>query len=180
MIQRMIEWTTGIEYLPLYHVDGKLNLSDLLTKKHDLTIEDLSIGSIWQTGHPWMRLDTVDIPLYPYQSLSITKDVEELIEEECFKDVSPPLEPLIPEMEIPGLSAGVSVLHSALPFPSPPMPGRMGVDLLIDPVSTGWSRSLRVLEHVIFFISKIQARIGMVKNVRSRFCFETDLEKIFF
>ena len=48
-IRRMIEWTTGREYLPLYHVDGELNLSDLLTKKHDLTIEGLSIGSIWQT-----------------------------------------------------------------------------------------------------------------------------------
>ena len=89
----MIEWTTGCKYLPLYYVDGELNLSDLLTKKHDLTIEDLSIGSTWQTGHPWMRLETVDMPLFPYQSLSITKDVEELIEEKCFKDVSPPLEP---------------------------------------------------------------------------------------
>ena len=48
----MIEWTTGYDYLPLYHVDGELNLSDLLTKKHDLTIEDLSTGSNWQAGHP--------------------------------------------------------------------------------------------------------------------------------
>ena len=48
-IRRMIEWTTGHEYLPLYHVDGELNLADLLTKKHDLTIEDLSIESMWQT-----------------------------------------------------------------------------------------------------------------------------------
>ena len=65
-IRRMIEWTTGHEYLPLYHVDGELNLADLLTKKHDLTIEDLSIESMWQTGHPWMRLNTADMPLSPY------------------------------------------------------------------------------------------------------------------
>ena len=122
----------------------------------------------------------MDMPLFPYQSLSITKDVEELIEEECCKYVSPPLEHLIPEMEIPGLSAGVSALHSVEPSPSPPLPGRMGVDLLIDPVSMGWYRSLRVLGYVISFISKIQVKIGMVKNVRSRFCSETDLEKIFF
>ena len=37
-IRRMIEWTTGRDYLPIYHVDGALNLSDLLTKKHDLTV----------------------------------------------------------------------------------------------------------------------------------------------
>ena len=43
-IWRMIELTTGRDYLPIYHVDGELNLSDLLTKKHDLTVEDLSTG----------------------------------------------------------------------------------------------------------------------------------------
>ena len=37
-IRRMNEWTTGSDYLPLYHVDGELNLSDLLTKKHDLLL----------------------------------------------------------------------------------------------------------------------------------------------
>ena len=57
-IRRMIEWNTGREYLPIYHVDGNLNLLDLLTKKHDLTVEDLSTGSDWQTGLPWMRLGT--------------------------------------------------------------------------------------------------------------------------
>ena len=117
-IHRMIEWTTGRDYLQLYHVDGELNLSDLLKKKYDLTVEDLSTGSNWQSGYPWMKLETVDMPLFPYQSLTISQDVEELIEEECFKDISPPPEPLIPEMEIPGLGAGVdtSVLHSS---PSP-------------------------------------------------------------
>ena len=125
----MIEWTTGRDYLPLYHVDGELNLSDLLTKKHDLTIEDLSTGSNWQAGYPWMKLGTEDMPLFPYQSLTITREVEELIEEECFKDVSPTPEPLIPEMEIPGLGTGVntSVLHSVL-HPAPQC--RVGWELI--------------------------------------------------
>ena len=56
----------------------------------------------------------------------------------------------------------------------------MGVDFLVDPVRLGWYRSLRVLGHVISFISKIQARTGVIKNIRSRFCSETDLEKVFF
>ena len=64
--------------------------------------------------------------------------------------------------------------------PSPPMPGRMGVDLLVDSVRLVWYRSLQVLGHVISFISKIQARTGIVRNIRSRFCSETDLEKVFF
>ena len=56
-----------------------MNLADLLTKKHELTIGDLSVGSDWHAK---------DIPFSPYQSLTITKEVEELIEEECFKDVT--------------------------------------------------------------------------------------------
>ena len=138
-IWRMIEWTTGREYLPIYHVDGNLNLSDLLTKKHDLMVEDLSTGSNWQTGLPGMRSGTEDIPLSLYQSLTITREVEDFIEEEYFKDIALLPEPLTLETEIPGLGAGVNLRVnlwvSCPPPPTTPMLGRMGVDLLIDPVS---------------------------------------------
>ena len=60
------------------------------------------------------------------------------------------------------------------------MPGRMGVDLLVDPVSLGWYRSLRVLRCVITFITNIQTKLGKSENISSRFCSETDLEKVFF
>ena len=43
--------------------------ADLLTKKHDLSVEDLSTGSNWQAGLPWMKLGTEDMPLSPYQLL---------------------------------------------------------------------------------------------------------------
>ena len=33
-ILRMCEWTTGRTEVPLFHIDGKHNLADLLTKKH--------------------------------------------------------------------------------------------------------------------------------------------------
>ena len=116
----MIEWTTGNDLLPIYHVDGELNSADFL--EQELSINDLSTGSVWQTGYPWMKLDTMDMPLFPYQSLTIPKDVEELIEEECFKEVSPPPEPVTPEMEFPGSGVGVncSTLHSSVP--STPLP----------------------------------------------------------
>ena len=117
----MIKWTTGRDYLLIYHVDGAINLSDLLTKKHDLTIEDLSTGSNWQTGLPWMKLGIEDMPLSPYQSLTINREVEELIEEECFKEISLVPEPLNLETEIPGLGTGAnfSVLLGTMPPPNP-------------------------------------------------------------
>ena len=60
------------------------------------------------------------MPLSPYQSLTITMDVEDLIEEECFKNAAPLPEPLTLEMEFPGLGAGVngSVYYSSV-FPPP-------------------------------------------------------------
>ena len=69
-----------------------------------------------------MKLETVNMPLFPYQSLTIPKDVEELIEEECFKEISPPPEPLTPEMKFPGLGveSKCRVLHSSVPPPPPP------------------------------------------------------------
>ena len=50
-----------------------------------------------------MKLGIEDMPLAPYQPLTITREVEELIEEECFKEISLLPEPLTLEMEIPGL-----------------------------------------------------------------------------
>ena len=128
-----------------------------------------------------MKLETMDMPLFPYQSLTIPKDVEEMIEEECFKEVSPPPEPVTPEMEFQGLGVGVnfSTVHSAS-LASPLLASRGGIDLLVDPVKLGWYRALRVLGHVVSFISKIQAKTGVVKNIRSRFCSEADLERVFF
>ena len=157
----MIEWTTGSERLPIYHVDGETNTADFLTKKHELlTVKDLSTGSVWQTGYSWMKLETVDMPLFPYQSLTIPKDVEDLIEEECFKEVRPMTELVTPEMEFLGLGKGANcgVLHSAIPPALSLVSSRMGtdLDLLIDPVRLGWYRSLWIIGHVVSFISKIQ------------------------
>ena len=61
------------------------------------------------------------MPLSPYQLLTITREVEELIKEECFKEISPVPEPLILEMEIPGLGTGVniSVFLGTMPPPTP-------------------------------------------------------------
>ena len=65
-------------------------------------------------------------------SCTLVAPISKLLEGECAQVISSPLKPLIPDMEIPGLSAGVeaSGLHSI----PPPVLGRMGVDFLIDPV----------------------------------------------
>ena len=90
-------------------------------RKNDLTIKDLSTGSNWQTGLPLMRLGTKDMPLSLYQSLTITREVEDLIEKECFKDIALLPEPLTLETEISGLGTGVNISVSlGIMPPHPP------------------------------------------------------------
>ena len=55
-ILRTCEWTTGETEVPLFHIDEKLNLADLLTKKHELSVESVTLNSEGQNGLPWMRL----------------------------------------------------------------------------------------------------------------------------
>ena len=79
--------------------------------------------------------------------------------------MSPPPEPVTPEMEFQGLGAGAnfSSTHSAS-LASPLHATRAGIDLLVDPVRLGWYRALWVLSHVVSFIAKIQARTGVIKQ----------------
>ncbi len=50
-IRRLIEATVGeVDDFPVYHIDGKLNVADMLTKPHGIKPSDLGVGSVWQNG----------------------------------------------------------------------------------------------------------------------------------
>ena len=57
--------------------------------------------------------------LFSYKSLTLTKEVEELIEEECIKSVTILCEPLFLEKEIVGLNSldNISVYSCTMPSP---------------------------------------------------------------
>ena len=90
--RRLIQMTTGDEDIPIFHIDGPNNLADLLTKQHELSIEDLSTGSLWQTGHPWMHLDEDQMNLSKYEDLKFDNSSSTEIITECFS------EPFIPDV----------------------------------------------------------------------------------
>ena len=83
----MCKWTTGKTEVPLFHINGKLNLADLLTKKHELSLESVTLNSVWQNGLPWMRLDTESMPFLPYDQLRVEKPIEDEVRVECYDDV---------------------------------------------------------------------------------------------
>ena len=86
-VRRMIEWTdVPIEELPLVHIDGTMNISDLLTKHHDLSVTDLSHDSEWHCGSKWMRLPFQDMPVKKYSSLVVDPQKSKEIDYECFQE----------------------------------------------------------------------------------------------
>ena len=72
-ILQMCEWTAGETEIPIFHIDGNLNLADLLTKHHELNVDSVTMHSVWQTGLPWMQLDVESMPLLAYEQLTVDK-----------------------------------------------------------------------------------------------------------
>ena len=85
-IRRLIEWSSESEEIPLYHIEGKLNIADLLTKYHEINVEDVTLGSVWQDGLQWMKLDTECMPIMKYESLMVSKDQQLEVLKECFEE----------------------------------------------------------------------------------------------
>ena len=73
-------------------IDGTLNLADLLTKQHCLGTEDVSGGSVWQEGNPWMKMDVDKMPLKKYSDLTIPSSLEKQVSEECYDHLLLPRE----------------------------------------------------------------------------------------
>jgi len=72
--------------LPLFHIDGKTNIVDLLTKHNQITPTDIGIGSNWQNGLPWMTLPISQMPITTYSDLKLSSDDLATIDEECFPE----------------------------------------------------------------------------------------------
>ena len=227
-IRRLIEWSTDSEEIPIFHIDGKSNLADFLTKQHEINVEDVTLGSIWQDGLPWMKQDTSAMPLRKYEDLTVTNEQEVEMMKECFQephladegldaihtlgptaeiseyyshhmqchDLDQSLEnqtnqltdelgekvmitpALIPQENMFYLDS--EIIHDKTstenmsvfkikrmepsdyrnqPSLSPASGGRGAVELIVDVVSKGWFRSLRILNIVLAFIEKLKHKI---------------------
>ena len=134
--RRMIQIATGKDEIPLFHIEGKLNLADLLTKPHELEMEELSIGSQWQDGAEWMNREFDLLPILKYEDLTVSRAEDLDIREECYT------EPFLIEPGVHMMNR-VQIGKKA--------PGREKHTLIIDPVVLGWLKSLRILSYIISF-----------------------------
>ena len=88
-IRRLILGAThpqGGVTLPLYHIDGKLNIADLLTKRHNTLPRHINGKSLWQEGYDWMKLPLTKMTITTYDNLKLSKQQEVLVDEECFPE----------------------------------------------------------------------------------------------
>ena len=73
--------------LPLFHIDGKVNPADLLTKPNNLKPNDMTSSSIWISGYPWMELDLNDMPITTFSDLQLTSSQNQTLDQECFPEI---------------------------------------------------------------------------------------------
>jgi len=85
-ILRLIEWTVYSGSILLYHIDTKINIADILTKPREVAMSDVSMGSHWQDGFPWMKLSTASMPIHPYKAITVPRELETDMSKECFAD----------------------------------------------------------------------------------------------
>jgi len=88
-IRRFIRWTIQKESeLPLFHIDGEMNIADLLTKPNGITPKDTSLGSLWQTGYAWQTAQFEDMPITRFSDLTVSRDIAKEADVECFPEIS--------------------------------------------------------------------------------------------
>ena len=73
--------------LPLYHIDGKINMADLLTKPNNLKPTDLHSESEWLNGLPWMKTSLEMMPILKYTDIQLSAQQKQLLSHECFPDI---------------------------------------------------------------------------------------------
>ena len=174
-ILRLFEWTTGSKTNPLWHIDGGLNLADLLTKKHDIRVEHVSKGSEWIEGLSWMKNNRSEMPLTSYDNLRLDKPVEESIKMECFpesfmkKFTHAAEDDEVDHDEVLDDTDGVddgsdefSVLAASA--------GKGVAELLVDPVFQGWKRALRIAGYMQGWRTKYCHKKHLIPDDKCRVC----------
>ena len=87
-IRRIVSSITGMSAnLPIYHIDGKNNIADLLTKFNSLKPADLHSDSQWINGMTWMKCKLEDMPVMSFTDIQLSAHQNQLLQEECFPEV---------------------------------------------------------------------------------------------
>ena len=191
-IRRLIFQAAGVtEELPLFHINGRDNIADLLTKPHNISPADLKADSTWQTGFNWMKLPFHEMSVMKYSDLALTNDDEIAVDRECF----PPPSFTASNFHITCKGDFVShcnmctANHSRIPYnncygkdldtehcddctcdrndSSFLLKDGRGAQALIDIIKFGYVKTVRIMSHVVKFVSALSHKVHMKKGYPS-------------
>ena len=118
-----------------FHIDGTLNIADLGTR--DASVSDISLGSEWQDGKPWMTLPRSQMPLKTIEEIDLSSEERRIASQELRS----------------------SVLYNDLPEIIPRVSERYKFSkYLYDPNKSPWSSSVRILSYVLRFLRSCKPR----------------------
>ena len=196
-IRRNILGTANVtdKELSIFHIDGKINIADLLTKPLDTQPKDLGIGSDWQEGLPWMTLPRDKMPITTYADLTLSKEDEKVVDQECFAEPYLTSSPNIAvhhmskgvhngthcsgcdqqQTDIPQqLCYGAQDEHShcddcncPVKFSSFALKAGRGSLSLVDPISQGWAKSIRQLSNAFKYVAISSHKVHNTKGLKS-------------
>ena len=179
---------------PLYHIDGKINVADYLTKHHDITPRDLSSNSVWLSGQPWMRLPLNEMPITTYKQLTISKAEMSIIDQECFpepimSEVNCPKDPLVLYNGINTLMhcTGCDISNDCSPFQTcygiteefdhcdectcPIQFSSFALNAnkeqqgLVSIIELGWTKSISRLTNIVKYVHKSKHQVHLRKGI---------------
>ena len=125
-----------------------------------LEVRNLSIDSDWQEGLPWMKVDTIDMPVIDtidmpvtrYDQLTTDKATEYEVQKECFDE---------PFQLSANFSSHKVELENQVGYLAN---SRQCVELLLDPIKFGWNKSLKIITIVLLFITNKMFRINQRRD----------------
>jgi len=179
-IRNAVKWVSkGEETVPLFYIQSQQNIADLLTKPCPLSTDMLGPNSDWQSGLPWMRLSSEQLPkTQPYDILN-PEDIESY-EQELFPEIYhsmvddrdlllsiPEFEstPSTPDTPPPSTTAHIATADD---FKKSWLTSRVDFERL------GWERGVKVTSFVLQFTEKLRHRVHQRKRViRENCCFCT-------
>ena len=186
LIQSVIEPSDDI---PLYHVEGKSNIADLLTKVNNLKPDDIKEDSTWIQGYDWMKLDVNSMPVTSFSQLQLSASQRQALDQECFPEIYLPGNNVnhtnssdnYSEQHCSGCNkiGGTSIMSCYGVSEENPhcvecdckvnffsfacKPGN-GSPMLVDIVKHGYQRSIEIVSHVLDFIWSVQHRKHISKG----------------
>ena len=129
--------------IPLYHIEGKQNIADRLTKPEPFQVSSVAHDSEWIKGKPWMTLPTEKMELDSFEKVRVEKEKLDAYREACIDDPHFLKEKNNPEL-VDTIPVFTTLSKSHQQF------------LLIDLVFFGWKKSIRILANVFKFVHRLK------------------------